>query len=307
MDFSATWLHYRRMNTRIPPPLIPEYRLYREERDEAADFWLHCEPLPERSRLHRFEIATHRHPAFFQIFLITHGEGEVVDGGTPVRLKSPCAVFVPAGAAHGFRFSQDVDGLVVTALADRLTPPAATDRYVATFAIETRVLPVEDRETDLLRRIAEEQTGHGAGRAAALEALVALAVIGLCRSWLSLRPEIAKRQASGPRAQMLTSLVAAHFREARPAAFYAERMGVSVSQLNRIARAATGQTLQGLLARRITEAACRDLLFTPTTASSIAESLGFTDSAYFNRFFRRQTGMTPGDYRRTERLRLERR
>jgi AraC family transcriptional activator of pobA len=81
-------------------------------------------------------------------------------------------------------------------------------------------------------------------------------------------------------------------------------MGVSVSQLNRIARAVTGQTLQGLIARRITEAACRDLVFTPTPVSGIAESLGFSDPAYFNRFFRKQTGITPGAYRARERGRL---
>jgi len=44
----------------------------------------------------------------------------------------------------------------------------------------------------------------------------------------------------------------------------------------------------------------RLLLFTTASASEICYELGFKDPAYFNRFFSRQTGLSPGDYRRRE-------
>jgi AraC family transcriptional activator of pobA len=59
--------------------------------------------------------------------------------------------------------------------------------------------------------------------------------------------------------------------------------------------------VQGLIGMHMLEAARRDLVFTPTPIQGIAYSLGFSDPAYFNRFFRRQTGTTPGAYRDTER------
>jgi AraC family transcriptional regulator, transcriptional activator of pobA len=52
------------------------------------------------------------------------------------------------------------------------------------------------------------------------------------------------------------------------------------------------------------EAARRDLIFSPSPVQKIAYSLGFSDPAYFNRFFRRMTGTTPGAFRTEERHRL---
>ena len=133
-------LHYPCMLDRTRP--IPDYRLYRERSGEAADFWLHCEPIPERSRLHRFEISAHRHPALFQMFRVSEGSGEVFDGAAWNAFAAPCVLFIPAGAVHGFRFASDVDGVVVTALADRLHGLAATDRRLAEFARAIRILPI---------------------------------------------------------------------------------------------------------------------------------------------------------------------
>ncbi|MCR4269467.1 helix-turn-helix domain-containing protein, partial [Nitratireductor sp. ZSWI3] len=106
------------------------------------------------------------------------------------------------------------------------------------------------------------------------------------------------------RMQALEMLISTHFREHRPVGFYAGRVGVSVAHLNRLARRGAGASVSQLITRRLLEAARRDLIFTPTPVQAIAYSLGFQDPAYFNRFFRRQTGTTPGAYREAERRRL---
>jgi len=285
---------------------VPDYRLYRERRDEAADFWLHCEPIPDRTRLHRFEIAAHRHPALFQMFRLTAGEGEIVDGKTLAPFAAPCVLFIPPGAVHGFRFSQAVDGVVVTALADRLAALTASDRQIAQFTREVRIVQASAGEAgDPVLRIDREMAANAAGRTRMLEALVAQAVVELARIWLDEQPsDGVTERLDASRIERLETLVSAHFRESRPVSFYAARLGVSTAQLNRVTRSETGQTVQGLIAARIVEAARRDLVFTPTPVNRIAESLGFDDPAYFNRFFRKQVGVTPGAFRTAERGRL---
>jgi AraC family transcriptional activator of pobA len=139
-----------------------------------------------------------------------------------------------------------------------------------------------------------------------LDALVTAALIELARAGATHAGQAPP--AGGldrERVEALGALIGAHFREHRPVGFYADRLGVSAAHLNRIARRATGRSVSQLLTLRLVEEARRDLVFTFLPAQSIALSLGFSDPAYFSRFFRKQTGMTPGAFRERERARLK--
>ena len=292
------------------PRTIPNYRLYGERIETTPDFWVHCETIPERTHLHKFEISAHRHESFFQIFLVTEGGGEMVGQQGAVPFAAPCALFIPPGVVHGFSFARDVDGTVVTAPVERLSAIVAGDRRIADFASALRVVPLErdaaaaGMVAGALAGVRRELARPAAGRGVLIEALMTTAVVGLARA--AGRGEPA---GSGPddrdarRIEQLLALIGAHFREHRPVGFYAAHVGVSAAHLNRLARARTGLSVQGLLAARQFEAARRELVFSPLSVQKIAYSLGFSDPAYFNRFFRRMTGTTPGTYRAAERAR----
>jgi AraC family transcriptional activator of pobA len=285
---------------------VPTFRLYGEERDDPAGFWLHCETIPERSRLHGWEIGPHRHESFFQVLHISNGSGEALIDGRYRPFEGPTAIFVAPREAHGFRFSQDVEGLVLTALADRLTAPARSNAAIAAFAARSRLVklapqPPAQELVQTMVRIHSELSGHEAGRMVLLEALVATMIVHLARAG-----ELAggREHTTGRDAQRIATLfdlIGAHFREHRPVSFYAETLGLSEAHLNRVCRAGTGRSVQALLNARLVETATRDLIFTPSSVQAIAYSLGFSDPAYFNRFFRKQTGRTPGAFRASER------
>lgn len=290
---------------------VPSYRLYREKTDESGDFWIHCETIPERTHLHKWEISPHRHDSLFQIFLMTAGSGEIAGEDEPQRFIAPCAIFIPPGEVHGFSYSRDVDGLVMTARGDRLNSLAAADRQVAAFAASTRIVPLPHDDADAtyaidcIERLHEELSGRSPCRLLLLEPLMTGAVVGLVRAGTtSDMAEDGLDDRDRRRIEMLTTLIAAHFREHKPVSFYAQSLGLSGAHLNRLARRETGLSVQGLIAMQILEAARRDLIFTPTPVQSIAYALGFSDPAYFNRFFRRRTGMTPGTFRNAERSKL---
>ena len=294
------------------PSRIPSYQLYGEKTPETAEFWLHCETVPERTHLHNWEIAPHRHDAFFQLFWLSEGRGEIVGGQEGLPFVAPCILFIPPGAVHGFTYSRNVDGLVVTALADRLHSISAGDRQLALFGQDIGIVPLtgNDRDADFaaqcILRIHEELRGQAAGRTILLETLMTAVIVSLARSRAGgkgLGDQVEERDRL--RMEQLQELIGAHFREHRPASFYAARLSLSAAHLNRICRAMTGASLQQLVARRLVDAARRELLFTPSPVQEIAYGLGFSDPAYFSRFFRRQTGMTPGAYREQEGRRLE--
>lgn len=288
---------------------VPSYRLYREKSGESGDFWIHSETIPERTHLHNWEISRHRHDSFFQIFLLTAGSGEIVGANDLRHFEAPCVLFIPAGAVHGFRFSREIDGLVLTALGDRLASLAAADRRIAAFATTSQVVSLRPKDDNAglliesVRRLHAELHGRAAGRLLLLEPLMTAAIVALVRAG-TLSTAQGDASATEDRIERLTTLIAAHCREHRPVTFYAQSVGVSAAHLNRLARTATGLSVQELAARQLMEAARRDLIFTPTPVQAIAYSLGFADPAYFNRFFRRHAGQTPGTFREVERRKL---
>lgn len=287
---------------------VPDYRLYGEEFDRRVEFWLHCESIPERSRLHDWEIRPHRHAAFFQMLYISDGSGEVLANGSYLPLARETAVFMPPGAVHGFRFSKDIGGLVVTVLRERLDALCAASGDIAAFAAAPRVIADASEYAPLavagLRRIEAEMTGNGIARTILLDALVTSAVIDLARASGTLGDAPDRQDRNQARLDALGALIGAHYREHLPVSFYADRIGISPAHLNRIVRSRTGHTLQGLIDLRLMEEAKRSLVFTFLPAQSIALTLGFSDPAYFSRFFRKQAGETPAAYRARERARL---
>jgi len=84
----------------------------------------------------------------------------------------------------------------------------------------------------------------------------------------------------------------------RTAKDYAAALAVHAAHLNRVLKDATGHTTTGLIGQRVAQQAKLLLKQTTLNVSEIADQLGFADAAHFCTFFKRQTGHTPGDFRR---------
>ncbi|MDO7848240.1 helix-turn-helix transcriptional regulator [Hymenobacter sp. M29] len=83
----------------------------------------------------------------------------------------------------------------------------------------------------------------------------------------------------------------------RTATDYAAQLAVHVNHLNRVLKETTGHTTTALISSRVAQEAKILLKQTSWNISEIADSLGFADVAHFCNFFKRQTGLTPGDFR----------
>ncbi|MFJ8477553.1 helix-turn-helix domain-containing protein [Kitasatospora sp. NPDC094011] len=82
---------------------------------------------------------------------------------------------------------------------------------------------------------------------------------------------------------------------------YAARLGYSARTLTRACLAATGRSAKQLVDARVVLQAQRLLAHTDLPVAAIGRALGFTEATNFGKFFARETGGTPGDFRRAQR------
>jgi len=95
----------------------------------------------------------------------------------------------------------------------------------------------------------------------------------------------------------LKGLIQKHYREEHGLNFYLDRLNSPIKTLNLICQRITGKTAHGLLEEKLLAEAKMALLSTDHSIKEIAFELGFNDPAYFGRFFKRLTGLTPATYR----------
>jgi AraC family transcriptional activator of pobA len=136
--------------------------------------------------------------------------------------------------------------------------------------------------------------GHVVGTEALLTSLLLMLVRGAHMG------EVESKIASGSEVRLadrFRELIDQHYRENLQLQNYASMMGVSLVQLRAACASAAGQSPTKMIHARVITEAKRNLIFGDMTMEQIAYWLGFTDAAYFTRFFRKEVGQTPSQFR----------
>lgn len=93
-------------------------------------------------------------------------------------------------------------------------------------------------------------------------------------------------------------LLVKHAREHRPVDFYAQTLGTTVAQLGRICREEISSSPLAVINEHLVREAQRALVYSHMSVKQIAHDLEFDDIAYFSRYFRKQTGVTPTQFQK---------
>lgn len=91
------------------------------------------------------------------------------------------------------------------------------------------------------------------------------------------------------------------FRELHEVGAYAALLNISAGHLSEVVKAQSGKPAIAHIQERLVLEARRLLFHTRQAVKEIAFDLGFEDASYFTRFFRRETGVTPSEYRASSR------
>jgi AraC family transcriptional activator of pobA len=282
--------------------VIPHYFLYEEKAPEVEPSFLHIEPIPIRSGRHNWTIRTHTHPDHHQILVISKGGGAIDVEGATWEVAPPALVIIPALTIHAIRFKPGTDGYVITIAPSFLQSALDDDPdLVDSFRTPTRFLSKQIGDdidlTALFASLEHEFVWSAPGRRTAIKAylqLLAVAVRRLLDQELA-RPISTTRDADT--VIRFREMVEKHYRHHPPLEFYARKLGVTTARLNASCRVTAGKSSLALIKERLITEAKRNLLYSDMTVNEIGAALGYSDPAYFNRFFSRNVGLSPGRFR----------
>jgi len=286
-----------------PPRQIPQFdtltTLVRDEEGNGfsfGDFARNIRNRPDRTRLHR-----HR---YMELFFFHGGHGSHVNDFQHYTVQAPALVFVDAGHVHAWPDGMKLRGDMVSFEAGFALPGAVAGQTATLFIPPAPVvIPLSKAEAAAVAqsfaRIGQEWAVRASGWLRAVRATMQVLHTDAGRAW-------ARQQSAGAAPDNAATRLAREFlllleqhvhAEARPAKL-AARLQVSPDHLSAVLRAVTGQAAQEHLHARLMLEARRLLAHSRLDVAEIAWHLGFRDVSYFGRAFRRQQGLSPGQFRR---------
>ncbi|WP_130899946.1 helix-turn-helix domain-containing protein [Pseudomonas sp. Sample_11] len=287
-------------------PSIPVFKLYGESLDWPTPDLLHCETISSRSREHQWEIKPHRHADLCQLLFVFKGQAELEIEGQRTQLETPAIQVLPPLSVHGFRFSEDVEGFIVTLatpLINHLQAQLGDSVHALARAENYPAGKDGDYLNSLFSALQAEYNGHQPAREMLMHSLVSVIMVWVSRQAIvrhkaSQRPQRQREYLNG-----FIQLVEETYRQHVKVEDLAHRLGISVSHLNGTCRELAGQpALQIMHERQLLEAK-RLLTYTSMTIYEMSELLGFSDPTNFTRLFRRRVGISPKAFR--DRLKAE--
>jgi AraC family transcriptional activator of pobA len=220
---------------------------------------------------------------------------------------------IPSITVHSFVFGEATEGWVVTIPDTQIRRLLASTPGLLPDLEAPHIVDAPHRGSGfetaegLFQRLAEEFTDFAPGRLLSIQACLELILVCLARQLLSEQtPGLALQSRAVGHARRFRQLVEESFREHWTLDLYARKLGMTTTQLNRICRAVFGKPALAIVHGRLLLEARRDLVYTSMTTAEVAYALGFSDPAYFTRFFTRADGITPSEFRRSQHEQIRR-
>ncbi|NHN39881.1 4-hydroxyphenylacetate catabolism regulatory protein HpaA [Pseudomaricurvus alcaniphilus] len=290
---------------------IPNIVLGEDYDQRYADSLIHYETLGNLSGFFGHDMPIHRHAQFLQIHFIRSGRINFHIDDQLYQFSGPGCFMTPPATPHSFHIDSSADGHVLTiheVLCWQLIKDGMAIESSFNFSqgicIDPARLETSQQGqwlllTQLFQQIRTEWQADRTARSIAIEDYVRLILIQLIR--------FAKQDNQGTTVnndelnffRHFAKLIEDEFQHHHPLQYYAQILGVSESRLNGICQKIANRSPKKIIHDRLIQEAKRLITFNALSNSEICFRLGFSDPAYFSRFFKRQTGTTVQIYRKT--------
>ncbi|WP_375446818.1 helix-turn-helix domain-containing protein [uncultured Fibrella sp.] len=284
---------------------LPILQLDDFERTHTHHPDVYVQLFAEHVAQYQFVRTPHRHD-FYMLVLFTKGQGTHTIDFVDYPIQPGNAFFMSPAQVHNWTFSEDTDGYLIffNPAFYLVDYPARKLSDLPLFhALATPpVVQLTDLESadigGVFTLVHREYTGSGYHRDDVIRSYLNVLLVKLSGFCLASQPP---QRSSHVQSQIrqLERLVEKNFVAHKTVRDYADMMALSEKQLYSICQTALGKPLQKIIQERLVLEAKRLLVHTDLSVAQVADRLNFLDHSYFNRFFRKETGKTPDQFRRS--------
>jgi len=256
-------------------------------------------------KLHKWNMKPHQHRHYFQVVFYSSGSSVVKIDGLEENVIGPVAITIPPASVHSFRFQPNTDGYALTIAEPLLFEKIDNQNkdLLKLLLARAHIVRLHNNPDQLdviefiLKEIDEEFHSPELGRTLMLQLLFHVLMLLIRRQLIETDEELIFGSHIAHNYNRYRALVEKYFREHWRVKEYTNRLGLTERHLNSICRVIEDKSAIEIIHGRLLLEAKRQLIYTTGPIASLAFELGFHDPAYFSRFFKKNTGLTPGKYR----------
>jgi AraC family transcriptional regulator, transcriptional activator of pobA len=246
----------------------------------------------------------HRH-SFYHMVLFTEGDGTHAIDFQIFRVHPGQIYFMKPGQVHSWDFKGKMDGYIIHFEESLFNPFTLEDSVSKKFNFfnghakdGVKNLPVEVYQ-EVCRLFESILKEYNHPQKLGLELIrLQLWAIFIHVSRISNDEESTTPNQKKVILNNFEMLIEKHFNELRLPKQYAALLFITANHLNALCKEMLGKTAGDLIRERIILEAKRLLTNADMTVTQIAYELNYKDNSYFNRFFKKETGLTPDDFRK---------
>jgi len=287
-----------------PAEQIPVYSLHNFSSPERKSQQFQVEVFD--AKRHFSVKYPHRHD-FFEVLFLQKGSGYHVIDGNKYEIKPPCVFFMSPGQAHKLELSQDIEGYIFIFTADfyllnRINQNSLIE-FPFFYTIHQDNPPLQiNKESDvhfletLFKQGIAEIDQQGDHIPDMMRSILDL-ILTTCAARYPVNENLLNKGKGQMLVKKFFHLIEENNHKNLSLSDYAGLIGITSNHLTQTVKVLTGKTsLQIIKAKQLIEIK-RLLVHTNLNVSEIANQLNFEDQSYFSKFFKRETGLTPLQYR----------
>lgn len=291
---------------------IPNINIGEDYDRRYIDAPIHYESIDNLAVFFGRDMPIHRHAQYFQIHYIEAGDINFHIDDKLFQVRGPALFFTPPAIPHSFQIMKKTNGHVLTIrqsiIWDLMKRGLQMDSGLNLnrgICLTANNMEVKKQKQwlliqQLLENIKDEWLSISPTKPLVLENFVYLLIIQIAR--LSSR-QVQSSLVNNEDLRLFHRFsheIESHLHEHWHLSDYTKSIGVSESRLYQICKRISNSSPKKIIRERLLQEVKRMLTFSNLSSNKIAYELGFNDPAYFSRFFKTQTGMTPHAFRKDQ-------